>query len=248
MTVRLRCLSPRPMASLRLLCIPFAGAGVGAFRGWAPLLPADVEAFAVQLPGREDRLGESALTDWRRMLDALVEAVAQLYAQPTAIFGHSLGSIVGLALARRMQDAGCVPRHLFVSARPWPGLPSPSRGLAQEADDDGLLRALEDRYGALPPSLSHPDIREVVLPALRADLGLLDDYAYAPAAPLQCPLTAFSGRGDATTGDDAMSAWHRETAAAFDRETFDGGHFFIESHREALAAAITSRLRATATG
>lgn len=102
MTVRLKCLAPRPMASLRLLCIPFAGGGTVTFRRWAALLPPHIEAFAVQLPGREDRLREPALDDWQSMMDALIEAVAPLPFLPTAIFGHSLGAVIALELGRRM--------------------------------------------------------------------------------------------------------------------------------------------------
>ena len=56
--------APSPVATLyrfgnsraprrRLFCFPFAGGGVGAFRSWLRLLPADVELIGLQLPGRE---------------------------------------------------------------------------------------------------------------------------------------------------------------------------------------------------
>ena len=244
MSIRLKCLSPRPMASLRLLCIPFAGGGAGAFRGWADLLPAHVEAFAVQLPGREDRLDEAPLTQWPAMLEALVARVSGLHPQRTAIFGHSLGAVIGFELARRMAQSGSALEHLFVSARPWPGGQAASPALAWPADDDAMLAELERRYGGLPASLSHPDIRAVVLPALRADLHLLGDHRYRPAPPLPCPLTVFAGARDPGTGAGALAGWQAETAAAFDSQLFDGGHFFIESHGRELVAAIASRLPA----
>lgn len=244
MTIRLKCLSPRPMASLRLLCIPFAGGGALAFRDWPALLPLHVEAFAVQLPGREDRLREPALDDWQPMMTALVDAVAPLPRMPTAIFGHSLGAVIALELARWMQarQPGLL-RHAFASGRPWPGATTAERRDLHALPDDALLQALDRQYGSLATSLSHPDIREMTLPILRADLRLLDSYRYAPSPPLACPLTVYAGSDDPMTSALAIEGWREETSGAFEARTFDGGHFFLESHREALVAELAARLQ-----
>lgn len=245
MTIRLKCLAPRPMASMRLICIPFAGAGAAVFRGWADLLPTHVEPFAAQLPGREDRLSEAAPTRWQPVLDGLVAQLSRLPPQRTAIFGHSLGAVIAFELARRLQGGGIAPlEHLFVSARPWPGRPQePVAPLGLE-DDAAMLAMMQRRFGTLPASLSHPDIRDVVLPALRADLHLLDDHRYRPAPPLPCGLTVFAGLHDPGTEPATLSDWQSETSGTFAIETFDGGHFFIEDMRHEVTAAIASRLPA----
>ena len=245
MTVRLKCLAARPMASMRLLCIPFAGGGALAFRGWAELLPPQVEAYAVQLPGREDRLRESAFEQWQPMMQALVAAVAPLPHQPTAIFGHSLGAVVGLELGRWMQAAqpGRL-RHLFVSARPWPGTCSGEQDAMHALSDDALIVELDRQYGSLSTSLSHPDIRELTIPTLRADLRLLESFDYMRAAPLDCPLTVFAGTQDPATNASSIAAWQHETSSAFRTHTLDGDHFFLESHRQQILAEITALLHA----
>jgi len=243
MSVRLKCLAPRPMASLRLVCLPFAGAGAGAFRGWAEALPPHIEAFAAQLPGREDRLGESPATDWDAILADLAEQLAALPRQPLAIFGHSLGALVGLELARLVAREQSAPlAHLFVSARPWPGAAQVPRVQDAGADDEALLASMRRHFGALPDSLSHPDIRDVVMPALRADLGLLDRHRYQEATPLPCPLTVFAGRDDPCAAAASLDAWRNETAGDCSIHLLDAGHFYVESHRHELAAEIARRL------
>ena len=247
MSVRLKCLAPRPMATLRLLCLPFAGAGAGVFRGWGDALPAHVEAFAVQLPAREDRLADPPLVDWAAMRDALLAAIDALPPQRTAIFGHSLGAVIGFDLAHALQRRGASPvDHLFVSARPWPGRAPDPPAPAWPAGDDALLAAMDRRFGSLGTSLSHPDIRAVVLPALRADLCLLDDYHYAPGAVLDCPVTVFAGSADPSTPGDTLAAWRNATTGAFALQAFAGGHFFIETHRSEVLAALAASLPAQA--
>ncbi|TDK28523.1 thioesterase [Luteimonas aestuarii] len=243
MEVRLKCLSPRPMATVRLLCLPFAGAGASLFRGWPDALPPHVEAYAVQFPGREDRLADAPFTRWERMVDALEGSVRSLHPQPTAIFGHSLGALAAYALAHRLQHAG-TPRlvHLFVSARPWHGDGATASAPAWSLDDDALLAGMAARFGALPASLSHPEIRDVALPVLRADLRLLEDHRDPSGQPLACPLTVFAGAHDPSTPPSSLEGWRAGTSADFAIEQFGGGHFFIESHRHALVASISARL------
>ncbi|WP_411832480.1 thioesterase II family protein [Pseudoxanthomonas mexicana] len=243
MTIRLKCLAPRPMARTRLLCVPFAGAGAGAYRGWADALPAHVETYAVQLPAREDRLGEAPYARWRPMMEALTAAVAALPMQPTVLFGHSLGALIAFELARWMQaQRPATPRHLFVSGRPWPGGGDAHAHGAAALSDEALLEALDRRYGSLATSLSHPEIRELVAPILRADVALLDSYAYQTGAPLDCPITMLAGRDDPTTPPDQTDGWRHETRAAFASHVLEGGHFFIEAQRKRVLEIVGAAL------
>lgn len=242
-SIRLKCLAPRPMATQRLLCVPYAGGGAGTFRGWAALLPAHVEAFAVQLPGREERLREAAYETWPAMMAALIDSLERLPDLPSAIFGHSLGAVMALEIGRWMQvrRPGQL-RHLFVSGRPWPGGGEHLRGDLAALPDAQLLDALEQQYGSPPVALSHPDIQPLVLPTLRADLRLLASYRYQPVAPLACPLTVFAGAGDPATPAASLAEWRCETSGPFAIQVMEGQHFFLEERCAQLVADVVSRL------
>lgn len=243
MSVLLKCLAPRPMATQRLLCVPYAGGGAAMFRGWAALLPASVEAFAVQLPGREDRLREAPYETWSSMMAALIESLDRLPALPSALFGHSLGAVMALEMARWLHARRPAQLlHLFVSGRPWPGGGEHLRGDLAALPDAQLLEALDRQYGSLSAALSNPDIRALALPILRADLRLLASYRYLPAAPLACPLTVFAGVADPATPPASLAGWQRETNAPFAIQMLEGQHFFLESQCVQLVADVVSRL------
>lgn len=250
MSVRLKCLSPRPMATHRLLCIPHAGGGTVAFRGWAEMLPAQVEPYALQLPAREDRLREPALDDWPLMMAAVTAAVALLPSMPTAILGHSLGALIGLDLARWMEaDQPERLLHLFVAGRPWPGHPDAAADFSDlpGMSDDALLEAMHRRYGSLSTALSHPDIREVALPTLRADLRLLASYQHRYQPPLDSPLTMLTGQLDPATPAALVAGWRNETTGDYRECRLEGAaHFFIESHRPEVVACVLDRIGITA--
>lgn len=243
MSVRMKCLSPRPMAMTRLLCLAHAGGGATPYRSWPKLLPERVEAYAAQLPGREDRLGEPPIREWNPMMTSLIAAVAELPPLRTAIFGHSLGAVVGLELARWMErEQPNLLVHLFVAGRAWPGDSAGRRIDASTLSDNELLQAMDAQYGSLSSSLTHPEIREIALPSLRADLELLDSYRYDPSDALSCPLTVFGGTRDPATTPEKLASWSRETKDRFRLRMFQGSHFFIESEREQLVAEISSGL------
>jgi surfactin synthase thioesterase subunit len=246
MSIVLKCLASRPMARVRLLCIPFAGAGLSAFGKWSSLLPESIEPFAVQLPGREDRLRSAPFRTWQPMMDSLITAAAGLPPLPTVLFGHSLGAVIALELARYLHTSqpGRL-RHLCLSGRPWPGDPGITRVTPDSLDDDQLLAALDRAYGSGSSSLSHPEIRAVMLPALRADLALLNSHVYRPGVTLSCPITVYGGDGDPGTTPASLDAWRRETSGPFRLVMLPGDHFFVDSRRAELvgdlAAAVAAR-------
>src|SRR5882762_8606158 len=70
----------RPLASprLRLICLPYAGAGASAYRRWPEVAPPGVEIVAVQLPGREDRIREPPPTEIEELVPPLIGALKPL--------------------------------------------------------------------------------------------------------------------------------------------------------------------------
>ena len=101
-----------------------------------------------------------------------------------------------------------------------------------------MLQALNRQYGSLSTSLSHPDIRDLTLPILRADLRLLDSYRYAESPALDCPLTVFAGIDDPMISAENLEGWRHETQSRFRVRMLDATHFFIDSHRTQLVADI----------
>jgi medium-chain acyl-[acyl-carrier-protein] hydrolase len=78
------------------------------------------------------------------------------------------------------------------------------------------------------------------VPILRADLELAASYAFEPAAPLRCPVTALSGRADKTAARDDVAYWGELTAGPFTVRELPGEHFFIHSELATLAQLITT--------
>ncbi len=236
----LTCLEPRSMAGLRLICVPYAGAGPAAFYSWVKLLPKAIEPYAIALPGREHRLDEAPLADWGAAIEAAVAAVRALPPGPILLYGHSMGAVMALDLARELaEDARLDLRRVFCAA-----MVPPTKPLALEppVEDDELVQHLEERFGTAPPSFGDPEIRALLAPTLRADLALLSDYRPRFAKPLDLPLSVLSGVRDPFTAGVDSAHWRSLTTGETTIHEFDAGHFFLETHGRELTELIAAEL------
>ncbi|MBL6279727.1 thioesterase [Micromonospora fiedleri] len=237
--------TPNPAAPTRLFCFPYAGGGASAYREWHRWLP-QVEVAAVQLPGRENRLGERPVAAMDRLLDLLVEALDPLLRQrPFAFFGHSMGARIAYALTRRLeQDGAPLPSWLFASGSPAPWLRIPEAAWAEP--DDRLLAWLADLGGTPPEVLDSPDLMQLALPVIRADLTLGATWQYPYTTPSSVPVHAFAATDDDYATPERARAWDRETTGPCRVSVFPGGHFFLHEHTAQILRLIDEDLLSVA--
>lgn len=233
-----------PGAKLRLLCFPHAGGAAGSFHDWARLTPPEIEVMSVQYPGRQDRLGDPCPATLEELAEAVTAALPGELADdlPLALFGHSMGSSVAYEVARRLQDTpGRTLTHLIVSGRPRPRLSQEQAPRPSPTDTEILDRVrLLDPEGAAV--YDHPELRSVIMPALRADFGLLAAYRPAHLPRLGVPVTACGGDGDPVCPVEALSSWSDVTTEGLEVRQFQGNHFYLNPRKAELLAFISSRL------
>lgn len=241
---------PRPVARprARLLCFPHAGGSGTLFHPWPPLLDADVEVVAVQLPGRATRRQERPYRRMVHLIPALVEVVRPRLDIPYVIFGHSLGAVVGFELVRALRRAGAtLPASLFVSGRVAPQLDRDTRPI-HHLPQAAFLRALEDRYGVADRTLRDPEMAAMLYPSLQADMEILETWTYAPDEPLAVPITASGGLRDHLAPRDALDAWREQTVASFALHLFAGDHFYLVNDRAPLLGLVRAALEGVGRG
>jgi medium-chain acyl-[acyl-carrier-protein] hydrolase len=191
---------------------------------WRAEVAPELEAVAVQLPGRANLIR----VDPPETIDEVVEALAPVTARsslPIALWGHSLGAILAFELARTLEAHGIAVMHLVVSARPSPDLRRPVRPVSTLRRD--RLVAFLRHLGATPaPVLENEELLGLVLPVVRADFRLSERYTVQPGPTLRCPVTAIRGAGDRWVPEHALLGWAQYTSGAFEPRTVAGGHFF----------------------
>ncbi|GGK04482.1 hypothetical protein GCM10010123_38030 [Pilimelia anulata] len=235
----LRRYGGRPDARRLLLCFPHAGGAASAYRGWAAHLPPDVELWAAQYPGRENRIAEPLVDTMDALVDALVAAVEPALDRPVLIFGHSMGGSVAHEVAIRLAALrpGLV-RRLVISARPAPAAWTPRADPVHRRDDDGVVAEVR-ALGGSADALADPQLRALLLPMIRNDFRLIETYRPNPAV-LDVELVVLAGTDDVSLPVADTAGWSAATTGRFARHVLAGDHFYLHDHLPEVIARVTA--------
>jgi medium-chain acyl-[acyl-carrier-protein] hydrolase len=232
---------PNRRASVRLFCFPYAGGGDSIFRSWQQSVSDTIEVCPVQLPGRGSRITESFCTDINQLVRDAGQALAPYLDKPFALFGHSMGALIAFELAQHLRSKySAQPVHLFASGRCSPQITNEPFDLKQF---DSELPEMLRRYNGTPEeALEDPELMELVLPVLRADLVLCKSYIYTPQPPFSFPITAFGGLDDHGVPRRYIEGWREHATGPFVLRMLPGDHFFLNTSRLLLLEAISKEL------
>ncbi|MFH9688613.1 thioesterase II family protein [Streptomyces sp. NPDC017413] len=233
-----------------LICLPFAGAGPSFFTPWQKLAPEGLRILPVSLPGREKRFPEPAHTSAAPAVD---DAYAQVTAAlgerdgsggPVVLFGHSMGAVLAYELAHRIERAGGPIRlaALVVSGAPGPWTPRTDR--ADGLPDEEFAARVRAFAGYDHPALADPEMRDLLLPALRADVRLHETYVPSTERPLGVPVISVRGREDTLVGAGEGAEWGRATTGKLTVAEPAGGHMYLTERPGELLELVAAEVRA----
>ena len=227
----------RPNARVRLLCLPYAGAGAAIYRKWPEQFAESIDVCPIELPGRGMRMREPLIDDMAALRDRILDDVAPLLDRPIALFGHSLGAKLAFEISKALG-----PRvvHLFASAASAPD--APLVGPTAHLPRNELVLRLR-RLGGVPDKvLEDQEVLDMLLPIVRADLRIIERYRVTDGVRAPGGVTVFAGKADDYATLDKTRGWEAFSGGAFRFVTFDGGHFYMADATAALAAEITRDL------
>jgi epothilone polyketide synthase C len=168
--------------------------------------------------------------------------------RPFAFFGHCLGALTMYETARQLiQTRQARPSHLFVSGARPPDRIDDQGDFEQRLMQD-LLKLAEFRISlpayaqpddvfaelirhfniqATEELLSHPKLRQLILPVVRAEFQMATNYQFVREAPWEIPITCFAARGDPYVSRKHALGWGRFTNSRLQVHIREGAHFAV---------------------
>ncbi|MCK2244592.1 MULTISPECIES: thioesterase II family protein [unclassified Crossiella] len=233
--------TPDPIA---LLCLPFAGAGASFYRPWAAHAGAELSIVPLQLPGRERLIDETPYDNVAAATDGLLAQTRKLLGdrRRVALFGHSLGAVLAFELARKLvAEQGIDVVRLFASGSPEPADQRQHR--ATGLSDEDFLTRVEEFAGYRHAALEDPEMREMILPTLRADVAMHENYQPLADTPLDVPITAVRGLDDTLVTTEEAAGWGKATSREFDLVELPGGHMYLTASAPDLLGRVRAAVR-----
>lgn len=213
---------------MNIIFFPYGGGGIPSFFQWVQDLEEYANCYVVELPGRGNRFNEEPYTDIKRVIAELTPSILNLK-EPFIFVGHSMGALIAYELTCHLQDNyDLKPLRLVVSGCSSPSFPKPLKKSSDLSEDEFIDR-LKKINGSNNEIVNNSELLEVVMPMLRADFALCDNYAYNNRVEkVTCPITAFCGNKDIFAPLASVECWRDLTNNSFSVKVFDGEHFFIK--------------------
>ncbi|MER7916938.1 MULTISPECIES: alpha/beta fold hydrolase [unclassified Streptomyces] len=225
-----------------LLCFPAAGGGPSFFAPWSETSSV-FDVVAVDLPGKEKLLFDEPADSIPGLARAVLPAVRAAVAgrHRITLFGHCFGAIVAYELARLLElEDPARDVVLFASGSAAPGEIPWTRAAA--LPDAGLLHQIGLNAGESGTIPEDPELRELILPALRADVTAHESYE-PPAGPLaSCSVVTVRGEHDALVSAGAAARWRTFTTGRFGGFELPGGHMYLTERWGPLLAHMEKEL------
>jgi medium-chain acyl-[acyl-carrier-protein] hydrolase len=234
--------APSPGISTRLFCLPYAGGSSAIYREWQKQVVPKVQICPVELPGRGRRSTESLPVSIPELASEIASSLHAHEKTPFALFGHSMGAGIAYEIARNLEASGNRSLScLIVSGSRAPFLPRIKPALSNLSDAD-FLDHIRQLNGTPPEVLANAELMSVVLPILRSDFKICEEYELKEKHPLRTPITALAGEEDPDISNADVEAWGTLTTGRFGTRKFPGDHFFIKSSEAAVVSAVNDTL------
>lgn len=234
--------NPNSQAAMRLFCFPYAGGNSLLFRKWRDTLPKNIEVCPVELPGRLSQRHIPPFTRMESLVNAIAISLLPNLEKPFAFFGHSMGGLVSFELARFLRaNYNLQPSHLFISGRRPPQIPGTAAPIHTLPLPE-FIAQLRRLNGTPEAVLENAELMQILVPILRADFAVLENYTYIDEPPLDCAIAIFGGLEDKEVSYEQLAAWRAQTTNSFQLQMFRGDHFFLHSAQDLLLQSLSKQL------
>ncbi len=224
-----------------LFCLPFSGGNTYSYRKIETHLATFITPRPLELPGHGRRMKEPLLTDAHDMAEDLFQQMKPSLSSPYAIYGHSMGTVLGYLVTRKiLAEPLPPPVYLFMSGHGAPSVKSQEGDIHLLPDDQFLENVIA--YGGIPREVAaEKELMALFVPMMKADFKALAEYTYTPAERFDIPITVMIGTDEDISREDAF-AWQDLTRRVITVKEFSGGHFFMFDHAEEIARLISQTL------
>lgn len=247
---------PRPNALLRLFCFPYAGGGPAVFKNWANNMPDHIELCLIQLPGRNARLKEKPYTSMEELVEKFTSDLLPYLDRQFAFFGLCLGGVQAYEVAQRLNHVhNLLPAHLIFAGSRAPHFYNEHQFASDvqqfnyetdkngEKDDNSFIAMLKEMNFANNQALfDDAEMRDLMLPIIKADYEINNTYLYEASPPLEVPITSIGGRIDPYATGVHIDGWREHTTQNFKAVFCAGDHYFVEGQRDLIASIVVDTL------
>ncbi|PHM67907.1 thioesterase II family protein [Xenorhabdus sp. KJ12.1] len=224
---------------IRIFCFPYAGGSNSTFVPFARKIKENVEFLVSQPPGKGARFKEKPYDNMQNLVEDIYTNIKPLLDKPYIFLGHSLGSRVAFELLRKIAAESLpLPIEFIASGSRGPQV-SAIRKPISSLNDKEFAIALKDFGRVNQQILENDELLSLILPAIKADFKISEEYYYIGTESFACPLTVFGGTDDPLVAEHELYSWFDLFEQDKNVILFQGRHFFIDDNHDLVIDALS---------
>lgn len=225
---------------MNIIALPFAGGSSICYQSLKKYFSKSYPFEVLEYSGHGHRAGSQLLTSINAVVDDLFPVLVQKINSGIdyALYGHSMGALVGLMLCRKLREQQQpLPTRLVVSGKAGPAAPYAKNVILHKMKKDAFWNEVFSIGGTPQELIESLDFQEYFEPILRADFQAVETFCYEEAPPLSIPIYVLYGDGE---GLDkvAIEKWQQESVFSISHWALPGNHFFIFENAKTVASLI----------
>ncbi|MEM6687561.1 MAG: alpha/beta fold hydrolase [Bacteroidota bacterium] len=213
----------------------FAGGSTHSFVFLKDKISKIFEVHTLELPGRGKRFTEQLLTNSEDAIDDYVQQIqSKRNDQPFIVYGHSMGAVLGLFVTKKLENLSQYPQTLITTGSPGLGVKDEEEEGKKRhlMNDEELKKELRKLGGVSEEVLESEELYTFFSPLIRADFQVIEEGLPSENVVIKTPIKTVMGSEEKCS--DRLDNWKRFTASYCNHEVWEGNHFFIYDHPEAL--------------
>jgi len=216
------------MEKLKVYCLPYAGGSASIYLDWKEKYATVAEIIPIEYNGHGSLFSEPLEIDANKMADNIYNRICQERPQNYMLYGHSMGSMIALLVAIRLETKGYahLPKAIMVGGMRPPHLKHKDKQMAHLPKEE-FMREFFDLGQMDAEILNEPELLDMLYDVFYADIKLSEAYQYNESLPgISIPMVMMTGSQDDEAPIDEMKEWGTYTSGPFYVKEFDADHFF----------------------
>ncbi|WP_346836047.1 thioesterase II family protein [Paenibacillus polymyxa] len=224
------------MSKRVLYFFPYSGASKVTFNEWKSVLEPEIEFKALDYAGHGKRRTEDYYQSVNEACIDIYESIKKDLQDYDYYYlaGHCLGAIIAIELYYHILLKKEVeqPDGIFISGQ---GAPDRIYGEKLSTMEDRKLLQYLHSLGSIDESMLDEElysfVEEFVLAPVKADSMIYEQYILeADRDPIKSSMYVMYGRNDQTYAANEMNRWSKFSSKPVQYYSYEGGHYFINSH------------------
>ena len=211
----------------KVYCLPYAGGSKSIYHDWINEYKDVAEIIPVEYSGHGSRFGEELYTSADSMAEDVYNIISGDEPKNYIIFGHSMGSLIALLTAEKLEKKYSVkPKAVIIGGTRPPHLVYKDEKMAHLPQKEFMEKFL-DLGQTDAEIMNEPELLDLLYDVFYADTVLGENYNdFDKIQKINSPMVVMTGLQDDEAPEEDMREWANYCNEGFEFKSFDAGHFF----------------------